>query len=215
MKTLKNIFYASILLSLVGIVSCSKDKDPEPSKITYLPVISLEGESLVIVPLGVDFVDDGANAEIEGEPADYSTNSNVDVNSPGVYIVKYTAKNTDGFTASVERTVIVAEPFVDGAADLSGTYAREANGRLSKLTKIVDGVYSMSDGWGSASSGGNPLPVPAYIFCPDGVNITMPLVTTVFGGMTGSGTFDGDRMSINTILVDQGPVARVNVWIKQ
>lgn len=214
MKTFKNIFIASMLLSTMLFVGCSKEEN-ETSKITYLPDIKLKGDNMVIVQLDGNYTEQGVDATINGVPVEYATQGTVNVNEIGVYVLKYLATNIDGFSSSVERTVIVAEPFIPGSADLSGNYKRAANGRDSKVTKIVDGVYSISDAWGSASSGGLPLPVPAYLFCPDGVTITMPQVVTVFGRMEGDGTFNGQQMSINTVLLDQGPFARVNVWVKQ
>ena len=43
----------------------------------------------------------------------------------------------------------------------------------------------------------------------------MPQVSTVFGRMEGTGTFNGTQMAIYTVLLDQGPFARTNTWIKQ
>jgi hypothetical protein len=43
----------------------------------------------------------------------------------------------------------------------------------------------------------------------------MPNYPTVFGGMEGTGTYDGTKMVISTTLVDQGPLTRVRTWNKQ
>lgn len=215
MKTFKNILFVTLVLSVLGVVSCSKDKDPEPSKITYLPQISIIGDDLVVISVGSEYEEQGAEASIEGAEAEYQIKGSVNPNTLGVYTLSYEVKNADGFAASTSRTVIVAEEFVEGATDLSGKYIREANGYTSTLTKIVDGVYLMSDAWGSASSGGAPLPVPAYVFSPDGENVLLPQVNSIFGRLVGEGAFDGAKLSINTILLDQGPFERVNIWTKQ
>lgn len=214
MKTTNIRLLFLALLVVFSTISCKKDF--EPSRITFLPDIKIIGAENFVIVSGDDFTDPGATATVNGTPIDYTVSGEVDNNTPGLYILSYEAVNSDGFKASATRNVFVLpEAVTPGAADLSGNYKRSTNGRDSKVTKVADGVYFMTDGWGSATSGGNPLPINCYLICPDGVNITMPLYPTVFGGMEGSGTFNGTQMSILTSLIDQGPFTRTNTWIKQ
>jgi len=215
MKSIKLKFSLLLIISSLAFIGCKKDFG-DASKITYLPNIELLGSENVFIVAGDTYVESGASADVNGTPIDYTISGTVDTTTPGVYVLSYLATNSDGFSASVERTVFVLDhAFVPGSAELTGTYKRSANNRQSIVTKLADGVYKMSDAWGSASSGGQPLPVPAYLFCTDGVNIIMPQVSTVFGRMEGTGTFNGTQMAIYTVLLDQGPFARTNTWIKQ
>lgn len=219
MKTLLNKFKTHlILLFIMGVmISCNKDKESEGKySITYYPDIELIGDKIVSVVLDEEYEELGAIATEKGEEIEYTVSGKVDVSTPGIYTVSYSATNQDGFSKTETRTVfVISEAVVEGSPSIAGTYARAANGRLCTVTSIAPGVYSMSDGWGSATSGGNPLAIPCYLVCTDGENIDMPEVSTTFGGMTGFGTFDGTEMSIMTILLDQGPAERVNVWVKQ
>lgn len=214
MKTIniKSLF----LIALFSIITFSCEKDFEESRPTFLPDIALIGDENFVIVADDVFEDPGATATVNGTDIEYTVSGSVDNTTPGLYILTYEAVNSDGFKASVARNVFVLPDAVTpGAADLSGDYKRSTNGRDSKVTKVADGVYFMTDGWGSATSNGNPLPINCYLMCPDGVNITMPLYPTVFGGMEGTGTFNGSQMAILTTLVDQGPASRTNTWIKQ
>lgn len=209
-KLLFAFFAVTILLS-----GCKKDEN-ELSRPTFLPDLAIIGDFNFVMLAGDEYEEPGATATVNGEPIEYTIDGTVDPSEPGLYILTYVATNSDGFSASATRNVFVLpEPYNPEAASIAGDYKRSANGRASKVTTVVDGVYFMSDGWGSASSGGQPLPVPCYLMCTDGVNVLMPSYPTVFGGMEGSGTYNGVQMAIYTILVDQGPFARTNTWIKQ
>lgn len=215
---MKNIkLTKALLFSILAlfVLSCNKN-DTEVSKPTFLAEIEIVGDFNYVTLLGEPFEDPGAIATEKGQPSTYVVNGTVDTDIPGLYILTYVVTNEDGFTASATRNVFVLpEAFVPGSASIAGQYRRVPNNRASTVTTIIDGVYYMTDGWGSASSGGNPLPVPCYLMCTDGENITMPPYPTVFGGMEGNGTFNGTQMSIYTVLVDQGPFARTNVWNRQ
>lgn len=202
------------MAAVVVFAGCKPD-EPEASRPTFLPVVAVVGEELEVIVAGDAYTDPGATATENGATIEYTTTGAVDPNTAGVYIISYAAVNSDGFTASASRTVIVLpEPFVAGSADISGVYARAANGRLSTVTKIVDGAYTFSDAWGSATSGGNPFPIFSYLFCTNGTDVTIPPYPTAFGvDIEGFGTNDGAVMPIQTSLV--GLATRVNTWNKQ
>ncbi len=207
-----------VLLFVTGImISCNKDKESEGKySITYYPEIEIIGDKVLSIVKDEEYEDEGVIVTEQGVEIDWTSSGEVDITTPGMYTITYTAVNQEGFSKSETRTVfVIPEPVVEGSASIAGVYARAANGRLSTVTSVAPGVYYMTDGWGSASSGGNPLAVPCYLMCTDGENIDMPVYPTVFGGMTGFGTYDGTEMAITTILLDQGPAQRVNVWVKQ
>lgn len=214
---MKHRFFKSIITALAAIVvfaGCKPD-EPEASRPTFLPVVAVVGEELEVIVAGDEYSDPGATASENGVTIDYTTDGAVDPTTAGVYIINYSATNSDGFSASASRTVIVLpEPFVEGSADISGVYKRAANGRLSTVTKIVDGAYTFSDAWGSATSGGNPFPIFSYLFSTNGFDVSIPPYPTAFGAdIEGVGTNDGAVMPIQTSLV--GLATRINTWNKQ
>src|SRR5690606_9668714 len=80
--------------------------------ITIYPVREVLGEPVVIVNKGEAYEDPGAYAELDGEDisGDVVVQSNVNTNEAGIYSVKYTVTNADGFAVNGSRTVYVADP---------------------------------------------------------------------------------------------------------
>src|SRR5437868_13360444 len=91
--------------------------------------------------------------------------------SPGVYTLTYTATNSDAFSPTATRTVVVYQTAPDAAAhDLSGTYLRPATGVTSTWTKIAPGVYVVQNP-GGAAAGTNLIVVAVN---PSGFSIKIP-----------------------------------------
>lgn len=99
-------------LALLTLSSCDKDTEGVTG-ITYYPVIELDGPVYDTAVAGTPFQDPGYSASLNGE--DYTSNVNVttDLNfgnpEPGYYSIVYSATNSDGFSASATRYVIVSE----------------------------------------------------------------------------------------------------------
>src|SRR5689334_8129358 len=77
------------------------------SRVTRFAVITMNGEDVVTVPAGTVYNDPGATAVEGGVSTPVTTSNPVDVNTPGIYTVTYTAVNKDSFPASASRTVVV------------------------------------------------------------------------------------------------------------
>ncbi|MDO5442805.1 MAG: DUF5012 domain-containing protein [Bacteroidia bacterium] len=156
---MKKIFYFVIAATALvfGATACEKTSEGLTG-ITYYPVISLQGDSYMIVDKGSAFVDPGFIAELNGE--DYSSqvsvSSNVDTSTSGIYTVSYSAVNEDGFSATVNRTVVVLDPndpiegfyLTDFSCNRNGT----AYGGAYEVLIIGegDGIYAVDDllaGW--------------------------------------------------------------------
>lgn len=148
-------------LALVALASCSKDTEGLTG-ITYYPVIELDGPTYDIVEAGIPFVDPGYSASLNGE--DYSSHveisTRMDLNNPkpGYYSITYSATNSDGFSASATRYVLVAENDdpVSGYYTTNGDSFRDYNGTVfyGGYPEVVyangDGTYHISDllaGW--------------------------------------------------------------------
>lgn len=209
-----------VLLFVTGImISCNKDKESAGKySITYYPDIEIVGDKVMSIVQDEEYVDQGAIVTENGVEIDWTSSGEVDVTTPGMYTITYSAVNKDGFAKSDSRVVFVLPEAVDEEApSLAGTYVRTANGRTSTVTLVAPGVYYMTDAWGSATTGGNPLPLGVYLISPDGENIDMPFIYTGvsnFGDIGGFGTFDGAILELNTTLTVAG-AQRVNVWVKQ
>lgn len=148
-------------LALMTLGSCSKDTEGLTG-ITYYPVIELEGPVNEVAIAGVPFVDPGYSASLNGEDitSQVQISTNMDLNNPqpGYYSIVYSATNSDGFSASAVRSVIVAENDdpVSGFYKTNGDSFRDYNGTVyyGGYPVIVyangDGTFFISDllaGW--------------------------------------------------------------------
>ena len=161
----KILLYGLMLcLSVTALTSCNDDNDQlTDSRLTYYPVLEIQGDDFVQVPIGTSYTEQGCKATLNGE--DYSANVKtegyVDSNTPGLYSITYSATNADGFTVSATRTVAVCDPTI--TTDISGTYTtqdgsyRNSSGTITnyagysvKITKAAPGIFYVSDflgGW--------------------------------------------------------------------
>jgi hypothetical protein len=154
---MKNIYNILILIILVSFFSsCKKELTSEGvSRLTHYVTFELTKGGLVINPKGTAYVDPGYKA-IEGT-TDVTTKVTVDgtvnTNKVGLYVLTYSATNSDGFSASVSRSVIVYDPAAP-ATDLTGNYssnvsriapARAFTGLSVTITKKAPGFFYVSD----------------------------------------------------------------------
>lgn len=145
----------------VGFTSCNDDNDEATdSHLTYYPVLALNGDDLVQVPIGTSYEEQGASATLSGEDvsSDVVITGSVDSNTPGIYTITYTYTNPDGYSSSITRTVAVCDPTI--TTDISGTYTVAAgskrvnissgaevafNGYTVTITKAAPGIFYVSD----------------------------------------------------------------------
>ena len=114
------------------------------------PVITLSGPSSLNVEQATSFTDPGASAQDAVDGAvQVTVSGSVDVNTAGVYTVTYTATDSAGNTASLDRTITVADttaPVVtligSGSItlDAEATYAESG----ANATDTVDGVLAVT-----------------------------------------------------------------------
>lgn len=165
-------FTALLLLLVTG---CKKE-DQYPSKtvkVTY-PAINLKGDQVVILHTGDSYSDAGATLvdDITGASSDIEAIDNpVDPSTPGVYMVTFTAKNANGFETVKQRPVVVTD--IDDSWDLTGVYARTANGVEVNVTKIGRGVYIIDNVGGVAASSPQFI-FPVYMAQLDDATIEVP-----------------------------------------
>ena len=154
---MKKLYGFLAVLMIFLNYGCERDLSSEGvSKTTNHVVFDLTGGERVTIPKGNSYADPGYKAT-EGESDVTSTvviESNVNGTKVGLYKVKYSAVNSDGFPSSVERTVIIYDPAAPNV-DLAGSYksavARAAPYTRSftdlnvSITKIAPGFFYVSD----------------------------------------------------------------------
>jgi len=146
------------LLAAVFLGGCTKDLE-DSSRITYYPIITVNGENLITIIVGGSYTDAGAKAFAGETELQIKTEGSVNTNVAGVYTITYTAVNVDGFSSVDKRYVgVMTQEALDD--NLTGKYRRTAGKQgTSEWTKIKAGVYKCTD------VGGAILPDQyAYVF---------------------------------------------------
>ena len=162
---MKKIFIQLVVFSGLLFTSCSTDTD-NVSKVTNYPVLELNGEEEIIIPLGGTYNDEGIIATEDGVEIPYTTKvtgtlrggSTVDTNKADIYSVSYSAINKDGFPGTITRKVIVVDNG-DLVTSIAGLYRSTCtrNGVLTAqytdmeyvlIWKNANGTYQISDGIG-------------------------------------------------------------------
>jgi len=140
------------LVALFALVACTKEHASN-QKITYYPVVTLEGDDPYCMPVGSKYEDPGFSAVMAGKDVtdQVVVTSNVDASKIGTYAVSYYLVNEDGFSSTKNRQVIVYNPDVKG--DISGAY------------KVQSGSYRLY--WSSgAKTGFADFDVDVDYICP-------------------------------------------------
>jgi len=162
---MKKIIYSLMLIgSMFGLTGCQDITTEDHSVITYYVAFEMQGDPLMLVTVGTSYTEPGVIATEKGVDVTSSVQIGgdvVDPNTIGLYKVVYSGTNIDGFTTSIERTVIVCNPAV--TTDISGTY-KSVTGTHRKnlstqatvpyagypivITKIAPGFFGISDFFG-------------------------------------------------------------------
>ena len=142
---MKKIYLFGLLLAgvLLGLTSCNDDKDElTDSRLTYYADLQMQGDEFMLVPVGSKFVDPGCTGTLAGEDITdkivVDGADEVDPNTLGFYYITYSAVGSDGYPASVERTVCVYDPSI--TLDISGVYDTDMNATMyyGKVNGVTD-----------------------------------------------------------------------------
>ncbi|GAA4468509.1 hypothetical protein GCM10023093_26230 [Nemorincola caseinilytica] len=165
MKKLLIVLLAMWALTGAG---CRKPyNDTRVVKVTY-PTIALNGAKYVTIDVGTAYADPGATGtdDISGSTrsltAEYST---LDVNTPGIYYMRYAMTNANGYITKVGRYIAVTN--YDDDVDLTGVYERTSNGVQVNVTRVSRAMYMTDD------MGGAGLPDAAYFAVIDEATIDL------------------------------------------
>lgn len=150
------------VLGVVLLQACAKEPSfdyPEgtvgSSKVVNFPAVAIKGERLIIQDQGAPYTEPGAEATLQGQTVQYTTAGSVDVNTPGVYELEYSASSPDGYSATDFRTVVIISTAADVTNNnFAGSYNREATGLNNTWTKTGRGVYDVDNPGGAAAGVG-------------------------------------------------------------
>lgn len=139
MKTL--LTYISIC-SLFLCVSCT-ETDPITSETTTFTVFNTPDQTVGVWELNKPFIDESISATENGKPLDVIIDhSLLNIEQVGLYTVFYTAINSDGFSSSISKTVIIHDPNIVGS-DISGNIRdKDAPDRKATIS-LVEGTKSI------------------------------------------------------------------------
>lgn len=140
MKIFKNI--TCLTLILVTFTGCDL-ADPIESEITEYAEFEVMGGQYMYIPVGTAFEDPGVTATAGEDELEVQISGAVDAETPGVYVINYTAVNADGFPATTTRYVAVGNEEVALSRDLSGVYS--VGSSTNTITQIQPGFYLNSD----------------------------------------------------------------------
>lgn len=150
---MKKIIYFAIgaVVAMTLAASCTKESEGL-TRITYYPVLELEGETTMLVDKGSSFNEPGYTATLNGEDvsADVQIESNVNTSKSGIYSVVYSIVNSDGFSSVAKRTVIVFdfEDPVEGIYTVDPSSYRLYNGAQLAFGRAFQ-IYVLANGDGT------------------------------------------------------------------
>lgn len=142
---MKKLFLSLVCVTGLLLTSCGTESTGNVSTITVFPEISIIGNSTLFSIVGQPFDDPGANATIGGASVDFTTTSDIDTSTAGIYNVQYTAINSDGFEAAASRTVIIYEDSDPIAGVYDGIRNNRGFGGLVLISTRSDGNYNVTD----------------------------------------------------------------------
>jgi hypothetical protein len=122
MKKLSYIILSVAALALA--VSCVKEDHAKGQKVTYYPVFDVTGGTTYAHQVGTPWADPGISATVNGVDITdkLEIDDTVDGSTSGVYTVKYSYTNEDGFSNSLTRTVVVYDLANASSVDIKGDY---------------------------------------------------------------------------------------------
>lgn len=137
---MKKIYIQLMVILVSGLLftSCDADSSANVSKVTFYPNLTMHGDELVVLNQGETYKEAGVDAEANGQPLPVKISGTVDTSKPSMYKLNYSAVNTDGFPASLTRTVVVLST-APSTINLEGSFVRGAN--VNVVTKIGDRKY--------------------------------------------------------------------------
>ncbi|MEO7175830.1 MAG: DUF5011 domain-containing protein [Saprospiraceae bacterium] len=205
--------FLPILTCLIMIAGCDPDLETaDISRVTFYPILTVPGEQWNTIKVGGSFTDPGATAKEGDADLTVTTSGTVDVNTPGVYTITYTAVNKDGYSATDYRYVGVISAAVEGT-DMSGSYKRNAGAKgVSTVTKISDNFYFADNVGGVAVT--NPS-LGVYFYHYDTGLLGVPFQRTPGNAFEATNATVELGVKYSWVVINPGYGAALRTFIKQ
>lgn len=174
---MKQLLYLAV--GVLMFTACEEiTNTAEPSQVTYLPLLTLNGDAYVELDCTTTSYDDpGITAEEQGQSIPVTTNvvgkyfGSSSVDGPDIYEIVYSAENKDGIPGAVRRTVVVPECEGDFVNSIGGVYTgsvqrsgglsaafygdlgpfmvRDLGGGKFQISDAIGGYYDLGVGYGA------------------------------------------------------------------
>lgn len=205
-KRMKKFIY-SIMVSgalLFATTSCEDSVD-DPSVVTYFAELTLNGEDFIKLSVGDTYTEPGYTAtEGEEDITDRVVISGtVDTTTPGFYDLTYSVANTDGFSVTDTRQVMVVDPnnFASAYFGETAIGSRHYTDAPVVISDNGDGTYTIDDLLGGFQWYGlNPGFEPTYDFHAEAI-ITLNADNTI--SLQEVGSWSSDALGITDPLTIQ------------
>lgn len=190
----KILLYSFLLTILVGAVSCDEESEDISTVTTYA---TIEFDEFVVLSLGEAFTPSATAFEGETE-VDVLVSGSIDVNTIGVYVIDYSAVNSDGFSAASSQTVIVYDPSVI-PTDVTGAIQDKGRNERKATITLVDGTTNIFFCTDFAFGGTFPM-----YFTMDGDTMIVIPQSFVFGVTSVDATYDPAAKEYAIVVNPQG-----------
>lgn len=168
-------------------MGCTKEETANVSSKLHF---ELKGPKFYSAPQSTPFAEPGYISQIDGVDNEVRITSDLDIETTGVYTIKYSSVNKDGVETHLYRTVgIYSSDVINN--DLSGTYTRTDNGQEVHWRKVAIGLYIVDNVAGVLNDADYVYDI--YVYNISGNNIDVPLQEDAITGFTDcvEETYDG------------------------
>ena len=201
MKKYTYKIYESLLtIALFVLISFSCETEGDSFNVsseTKFPSFELPAGEEVVISKGTTFAPEAIVKEGENELTPIIDNG-VDVTTPGVYIVTYSAENSDGYSGTKSQQVIVYDPTII-PTDVSGNIADIGRPARKGVISLVEGTTNIFFGTDMGFGGVFPL-----YFQMDGDVMTVIPQPFIFGVTDVIASYDPVTKQFSTEMVPQG-----------
>ena len=185
MNKIKISLLAVAMITLA--IACKKKIENVSDVVTASrPTITITGQQFYSIPVGGTIPTVSATAYDSVLMESYPTQldaSGLDNTQPGMYFVPIKATNKYGYIGTLNVVVAVTE--IADSVNLAGTYKRTATGQDVIVEEVANGVYSVDNLFGAATTPGSY----AYFVQIDDSTMDMPTQPTPYGELSTSDRF--------------------------
>jgi hypothetical protein len=188
---MKKILFINTLILLIIFSSCKKDDINNTddrvgsSRVTKFATFQMTGNAYMSIVVGQTYTEPGVKAFEGTREIPVTKTGTVNGNQVGLYVINYSATNSDGFSSSTNRYIAVLPSAEFPNVDLSGKYDYVGSSTYTaNMVKVAPGMYTVENVWSGATV------IPAIIISSNGTDVLVPNQTTGYGPLFGTGTYN-------------------------